>query len=346
MIAVRLRRLPVRAWRRAVTTLFSNAVILAYHRVAEPQDDPQLLCVAAERFAGQLEVLSALGVVVSLRDLVRLAAIGRVPSRAIAVTFDDGYADNLTVAEPLLRTANVPATVFVATGGVEQGEHFWWDVLEDLVLRSSSLPSSLSVTAPDGGHEYPVEPEAGGSRAAGGWDITQSTDPTLRHAAYRALYSICRWLPPDNRRRMLAELAGQVCEPAPGADHRRLTPAEIGLLAAGGLVEVGAHGVSHAPLGSLRVDAQRDELWQSKQQVAAWSGRPVDLLSYPLGAPGDVTRLTRQLARDCGYMAACANHRGVVWKRSDPFSLPRFLVRDWEPAGFAERLEAWLSGGT
>lgn len=334
-----------RASRRAVATLFTTAVILAYHRVAEPELDPQLLCVAPERFAAQLAAAAELGTVLSLRDLVRRAAMGRVPARAVAVTFDDGYADNLAAAEPLLRAVGAPATVFVASGGVEERELFWWDELEELLLRSAHLPARLVVTSPAGDREFSIDPATTVEpRADDGWDITQEADPTPRHAAYRRLFRLCRSLALDDRRRVLDELAAQVGEPAAGDGHRRLTPEEIARLADGDLVEVGAHGVSHAPFSALTAAQQRDELWESKRQVAAWSGRPVDLLSYPLGAPGDLTAECVALARDCGFMAACANSRGVVWRHGDPYRLPRYLVRDWEPEDFARRLESWLTG--
>ena len=51
------------------------------------------------------------------------------------VTFDDGYADNLWNAKPLLERYDVPAAVFVTTGYAGQDREFWWDELETLLLE-------------------------------------------------------------------------------------------------------------------------------------------------------------------------------------------------------------------
>jgi peptidoglycan/xylan/chitin deacetylase (PgdA/CDA1 family) len=91
--------------------------VLVYHRIADLDADPMGLAVRPRHWAQQLEVLRSREVA-PLEDVVaRRAAAG-----ALAVTFDDGYADNL-----LLREAGIPITVFIATGHVEEGRPFWWD---------------------------------------------------------------------------------------------------------------------------------------------------------------------------------------------------------------------------
>ena len=77
-----------------------------YHRIGEPPGfDPWNLVVSPEHFAGHLRVLRASFDVLSLQDLGACHESGRVPERAVCVTFDDGYYDNLAVARPLLEEA-------------------------------------------------------------------------------------------------------------------------------------------------------------------------------------------------------------------------------------------------
>ena len=97
--------------------------VLLYHRIAELESDPLGLAVSPHNFAEQLEVLRT-------RAVVPLTQIAEAEPGALAVTFDDGYADNLA-----LRDAGIPITLFVATGHVEEQRPFWWDQV-DAVCRA------------------------------------------------------------------------------------------------------------------------------------------------------------------------------------------------------------------
>ena len=89
--------------RRVKKRFSSRAVILMYHRVAELSSDPWSLAVTPTHFADQLAVLRKYGQPISLQQLVQAHENGRVPHRSIVLTFDDGYADNLLYAKPLLE---------------------------------------------------------------------------------------------------------------------------------------------------------------------------------------------------------------------------------------------------
>jgi len=115
------------------------------HRVAEPGVDPWSLCVTPQHFAEHLEVLQRETAPISLQKMVQAYKEGNIPARAVAVTFDDGYADNLHSAKPLLEQYNVPATVFVPSGYVGHGREFWWDELERILLQPGPLPERLTL---------------------------------------------------------------------------------------------------------------------------------------------------------------------------------------------------------
>jgi peptidoglycan/xylan/chitin deacetylase (PgdA/CDA1 family) len=124
--------------------------ILLYHRVAALEHDPQQLAVTPGNFDAQLAVLGDTCTPVPLDEIPALLRARRLPRRPVAVSFDDGYRDNLTEAKPLLERRGVPATVFVASGYVGRRAEFWWDELERLgTPRYEELQPRLKRAATD-----------------------------------------------------------------------------------------------------------------------------------------------------------------------------------------------------
>ena len=79
-------------------------LILLYHRIAEPPPaDPWGLSVSPAHFLEQLEVLSRTRQPFPLVEFVRSLIAGTLPSNAVALTLDDGYVDNLSLASRCLR---------------------------------------------------------------------------------------------------------------------------------------------------------------------------------------------------------------------------------------------------
>jgi peptidoglycan/xylan/chitin deacetylase (PgdA/CDA1 family) len=325
------------------------ALILLYHRVAAPATDPQLLSVTPERFAGHMAYLSRHFEVISLRELVERKAKAGNRSRVIAVTFDDGYADNLSRAKPILESSRVPATVFVSTAALEAGSAFWWDDLEHLLLHPSSLPPSLTLQIDGQRLEFELGDDAEYThekfKAHEKWNVLHGEDPTLRHRLYRVL---CRLLKPtmeETRKRTLSTLriwAGRSQDRC--CEARMLTGEDVRHLAEGPWVEVGAHTVSHPVLGNLTLDVQRREIGSSKECLEAMVGRPVETFAYPYGTKADYTNATAALVKEEGFALACSNYPEAVTRTSDIYQLPRFVVRDWTEERFAETLAAWWEG--
>jgi peptidoglycan/xylan/chitin deacetylase (PgdA/CDA1 family) len=123
----------------------SDGVVLCYHRLAEPSFDPWSLCVTPRNFEQHLERVLRLG------EPVPLSEISAVPTRRrrgrvrIAITFDDGYADNVLEGQPLFERFGIPVTIFLATGFVNSDRELWWDELERAVIEPARLPASLEL---------------------------------------------------------------------------------------------------------------------------------------------------------------------------------------------------------
>jgi len=328
---------------RAVTRNLPGTVVLVYHRVAEPPSDPQLLSVSPENFAEHMKVVSELGTCIPLRRLVGNGT--RKPlRRGIVITFDDGYADNLETAEPILRDAGVPATVFVSTGGLETNTPFWWDELEALLLRSNDLPPEISITLANRRMSWEMRSAAMGADKNPCWDITIAHDPTKRHAVYRTVHSMCREMTAAQRETILTQLRRQITAPATPSHARRLTGEQVAALADSPVVEVGAHGVTHSVFKASSPDHNKWELEHSRTRLAELTGKKPALFAYPFGARSDVTPDLPRLVRECGFIAACANWPGLVRWYTHRYLIPRFVVRDWRAQEFADRLGRWLGG--
>lgn len=321
-------------------------LILLYHRVADLPSDPQLLSVTQAHFAQHLEILRRYARPMALRDMVRALRENKVPRRAIAVTFDDGYADNLHHAKPLLERYEVPATVYVSSGYVGTSREFVHDTLEGLFLRPGKLPQRLALNIEGRAHQWDLGEETEYSEEVyqknRRWHVLQAENPSPRHDVYRSLCQLFYTLHDHNRRSAMDALmrwAGNpfVCRPS----YRALDSDEIRMLAKDGLVEVGSHTVTHPVLSRLNSADQKDEVQQSKTSLEEILGRPVTSFAYPYGTRSDYTEETAAIVREVGYDHACSNFEGLIHQGTDPWQLPRFLVRNWNGEELASRLREW-----
>jgi peptidoglycan/xylan/chitin deacetylase (PgdA/CDA1 family) len=266
------------------------------------------------------------------------------PHKDVAITFDDGYADNLRYAKPALERADVPATVYVVSGHVGAEEEFWWDELERIVLQPGRLPERLDVALPDGAcvaelGDSAVFTEHDATKHRG-WQAYRTEEPTPRHALYRRLWSRLQSMAEPARREALMTLrrwAGD--DGRPRSAHRTMTRAEIAMLAAGGLIEIGGHTATHAKLNTLPPEEQQNEIARGKRDLEDVIGMPLRGFAYPHGLYSDDTP---RLVRECGFQAACTTWTSTVWRGSDPYLLPRVMVQNWDGEEFARRLTGWL----
>lgn len=337
-----------RLLRREATRASSTArgLILLYHRVIELESDPQLLAVTPRNFAAQLEVLRDWGVPAHAADLTRAAA--QRPNRPlIAVTFDDGYADNLTHARPLLDQFDMPATIFVCRDEHAPQREFWWDALEAIILRPAQLPAELELEVNGRPLLWRNATNAKDAAAPGSWNVLSESTPTARTRLYIELAKRLRPSPANERKRVIAELyrwAG--VSPRPRATHRRLTDEELRTLAGDGLIEIGGHTATHCSLAHQPLVDQRDEIERNKRALERVLNRKMQSFSYPFGTREDFSAETAEATRTAGYTTACANYAGAVRAGTDVFALPRIIVRDWDGETFAAQLrEAWRRHG-
>jgi peptidoglycan/xylan/chitin deacetylase (PgdA/CDA1 family) len=300
------------------------AVILMYHRIADVPVDPRGTAVSPENFAQHLEYVQRTCHPMRLLDLVEALRAHSLPRRAVVITFDDGHASVFERACPLLASAQIPATVFIATGSIDDPREFWWDELDRVLLLPENVPEFLHLTVGGQGYKW-----ATGSREE-------------RLAAYHAIRRLVRTVADEECVSLLSYLCtwASVERTAP-SDCHPMTSAELFHLAQDGLVELGAHTVTHPVLAALPADDQRAEILGSRASLEGITRRPVLAFAYPYGRAEHFTDETVRIVQAAGFRVACTARQGLVEPGSDLFRLHRCEIQNWDIVAFRKHLE-WL----
>jgi peptidoglycan/xylan/chitin deacetylase (PgdA/CDA1 family) len=287
--------------------------ILIFHRVLASPDPLFPEELDAARFDAICRWLARWFHVVPLADAVRRLDAGSLPSRALAITFDDGYADNHDIAMPILRRHGLSATFFVSTGFLDGGR-MWNDTIIEAV-RSSRLEVMDLSKSPVPSESVPDEP----LRLPLG-DLRQ------RRQAIEILIGKAKYMLPGDRRQWTTDVARALKAALPD-DLMMRTEQVQGLHRAG--MTIGGHTVSHPILATLEPEAVRREIEAGRQGLEAAIQAPVTLFAYPNGKPGrDYLPEHPDIVRSAGFQAAVTTEWGAADGQTDRFQLPRFTPWD------------------
>jgi peptidoglycan/xylan/chitin deacetylase (PgdA/CDA1 family) len=288
--------------------------ILIFHRVLAQPDPLFPDLPTAERFDATMSWVRSWFRVLPLRDAIDQLFRGTIPSRALAITFDDGYADNESIAAPILKRLQLTATFFVSTGFLDGG-CMWNDRVID-AIRADTGPQ-IDLTSLGLG-TLPLASAGQRRRAIDTILITiKHLEPQRRQAAVEAVVAAAGGVPP----------------PAP-----MMRPDQVRNLRALGM-DVGAHTVSHPILTRLEPAAAFEEMSGGKRELEGMLGEPVRLFAYPNGVPRqDYAAEHAAMARECGFEAAVSTSWGAASIGSDRYQLPRFTPWDHERWRWGARL--------
>lgn len=302
-----------------------GAVILFYHRVAQLPTDPYSMAVSPDRFAQHMEYIHRTCSLVRLRDLTDAMRLRELPHRAVAVTFDDGYADNYWQAYPLLKSTEIPVTIFITSNKVDSVREYWWDDLERMLSLPIRPPEHLRMTVRDQEYE---------------WQLGSAEQ---QQRARKEIFSLLRPLDADAREESLGKLASWAGLEREGRpDYRAVTASQLIDLARAEYIDIGAHTKTHPMLSALPADAQRAEVLGSRHELESIIQRRIHAFAYPYGTAQDFTDETVQIVREAGFDLACTTIPGSVESGDDPFRLSRCVVYDWEIDYFKRRLESYF----
>jgi peptidoglycan/xylan/chitin deacetylase (PgdA/CDA1 family) len=302
-------------------------MILAYHRIASPPLDPWGLAVHPDRFDAQLDVLRSKRVVMRVSEMVNRLQTGTLPDKAVGITFDDGYVDNLVEAQPRLAVQSMPATLFLTAGAIGPGREFWWDELARAILGRTD-PFDGEVRIDGRSMRVTVDGPPSGDSTWRAWQEPR----TSQQQAYLGLWRLLSALDIVERDASMRRLRESLRPEPPNPADVPMTSADVECVVRGGLFEIGGHTVTHPMLPRLDPERRRSEIADGKSRCEEFAHRPITGFAYPHGAEDADCRAA---VRDCGFHWACTTAGVPVSADCDVFALPRLCVPDVDRDEFA-----------
>lgn len=239
--------------------------------------------------------------IISLSDAVELIRDpGPRPSkrRFVAITLDDGYADNFTRALPIFEKFNAPFTLYVTTDMIECGGYLWWIGLERLIARNDAVEVA------------PMQKR---------FAISSLRDKKA------ALDDITEWVAADIERRapMLRETFDLCGVSVADATHAAaLSQEQLRALARHPLATIGGHTTAHPDLTALNEQQAYREISDNKLFLENLLHIPIEHFAYPYGACGE---REAALAAQAGFKTATTTRMGCLFPEhgADLLALPR-----------------------
>jgi peptidoglycan/xylan/chitin deacetylase (PgdA/CDA1 family) len=289
--------------------------ILIFHRVL-PQPDPLFPReLDAARFDRLMATVARTFDVMPLADAAQSLKAGRLRGRPLAITFDDGYADNEAIALPILRRHGLHATFYVSTGFLDGGR-MWNDTVIECMRQCQR--DSLDLQALGLG-TLPL-----GSVAQ-------------RRAAIDRVIPVIKYMGLQERQSALTALLDAAGRPVL-SDTLMMRREQVCNLQRAGM-HIGAHTVNHPILMALPDEEARSEMARGRAELEGLVNAPVRTFAYPNGGPDrDYDRRHVAMAQELGFEAAVTTATGVSRPGDDLFQLPRFTPWDTTPARWMLRL--------
>jgi peptidoglycan/xylan/chitin deacetylase (PgdA/CDA1 family) len=285
----------------------SRLAVLRYHAICGPEGYRYAspgICISPEAFEQHVAYLASNYAVVRLPEAVQMMRQGvALPSNAVAITFDDGYADNLPAARTLHRHG-VTGTFYLTAGCLDGEQPFWPSELRALVALNRSRVVQVRING-----ETVRCPCSGAAE---------------REHAVRRLSSIFKSHPIATRESMREQLraaagVGRVRSPM-------LTWKQVREMHEMGMT-IGAHTVTHPNLPSAGLADATAEIFGSKQRLEHEIGAPVTMFSYPNGgAERYYTPELQRVVEAAGFEAATTSRFGFASPASDMYALERVEV--------------------
>ncbi|MGV8162097.1 MAG: polysaccharide deacetylase family protein [Candidatus Nanoarchaeia archaeon] len=281
-----------------------KVLILAYHRVLDLNSsflfDSSLVSASRLNFESQMKFLSKNYNVISLEEFVKIHNLKKpFPKNTVVITFDDGYEDFYKFAYPVLKKYDLPATVYLTTGAVDEGKVFWWDNVAYIINKTKINNVTL-----DG---------------FGTFDFKNKT------RAIKKINERLKNISDAKKLRVIKEL-GLKLNVKPLRKCKHLDWKQIRIMQKNN-ISFGAHTVNHPILTNISLKDAEKEIILSKELIEKELKTKINFFAYPNGHKADFNENIIKILKRNGFVCATTYIPGWCDSNSDLFELNRVFVR-------------------
>ncbi len=278
-----------------------GVTILTYHKIND-HNDPLSLAISPEFFDAQLKYLASRYRILSLPDAISRLEKGGLDQETIVITFDDGWRDNITFAFPLLKKYGIPATIFFVCDSIESGT-FGWHRFDHSILTSTREVLDLSTF---GFGRFSLRNSAEKN------EVIAVLHRELKKVEDSRRLAVIDWV--------TSEFGYEEC------DRVMLSWEELREMAASGLINFGAHTLSHPILTRIPAERAMAEIGDSKKIIEQKLGLAAEFFAYPNGGRSDFNVEIERMVAESGYRAACSALPGRNTDLAERYALRRMDI--------------------
>ena len=296
----------------------SKVPILMYHKISNERD-PFFPSISEKTFREQMHFIKRCYNILSLDQLIQyLSSQEKIPHRSVVVTFDDGNAPTLSLASPILKEFEIPATVFLSADPTRENRLIWTDLLRWWIKLTSLRHYAIHING------YARE-----------WKLT---DVMERMKAGEEISMKLKTLDNEHREKMVGQLEIDFnVDPSKLPKDWLLTESQIKHLSKSN-IQFGAHTVTHPILSKMSLSEARYEIFESKKWLESILNEKIKHFAYPNGEADDFGQEHEHLVAQAGFESGSSTVLGLNDSKTNRYALKRIYAADEPLASFASRL--------
>ena len=249
---------------------------------------------------------------VSMSELSELLKRKKNVKKVAALTFDDGYLDNVTNALPILKSHNAPATIYVATGLVSGDVLPWWDLLENYIVQNEKISDCRG-------------------------NMIECKTANEKESVFLQIRQSMQIMSPEDIRKFFIDRNIADDSMSEFGPKQMLSLEQIESFSKSDLITFGSHTHTHTACGKMEYEIFEKELKKSSDILRSAN---VDIrhFAYPYGDDVLSDKEIENILKSNGIESCVTTFPGLVTRETDRYFIPRYFVSEYDCFSLKKRL--------